>query len=53
VKLFFSGLWAFSFVPGCLSAAEIKGKIIDPSGAPIVGDAPRLNFVAGLKWELP
>jgi len=37
VKLVFPGLLAFLFVPGCLSAAEIKGKVVDPSGAPIVG----------------
>src|SRR5947209_10964578 len=37
MKFFVSGLLACLIVPGCLSAAEIKGKIVDPSGAPIAG----------------
>src|ERR1035437_6724705 len=32
------GLWAFLLTfSACLSASEIKGKIIDPSGAPVSG----------------
>src|SRR5437867_3540546 len=33
-----AGLLAFClFLPVCLPASEIKGKVVDPSGAPIPG----------------
>src|SRR5664279_2876507 len=38
MRMYLPGLWAFfSIFSACLSAADIKGTVFDPSGSPVAG----------------
>src|SRR5438105_1365755 len=50
MRIYLPGLWAcFSILSACLSAADIRGTVVDPSGSPVAG--ARISVVSRLGVE--